>query len=191
MVDEQEEWRAVVGFEGLYEVSNLGRVRGVERAVPRGGHVMSRKGRIMGQFENRHPKRPDHVRCIHVNLSKANRVHARQVHRLVLEAFVGPAPAGTEGCHQDGVVHNNRLDNLRWDTHRENMADIFRHGRTTAPKNPARGASHGMARLTADKVRQIRAEPEYRGCLERLAERFGVTPICVANARAGRTWKHV
>lgn len=45
------------------------------------------------------------------------------VHRLVLEAFVGPCPDGLEGCHGNGIPDDNRLDNLRWDTHESNMAD--------------------------------------------------------------------
>lgn len=49
------------------------------------------------------------------------------VHRLILEAFVGPCPEGMEACHNDGDRGNNRLNNLRWDTRSANMADRFRH----------------------------------------------------------------
>jgi hypothetical protein len=55
------------------------------------------------------------------------------VHRLVLKAFVGPCPEGMEGCHWDGDACNNKLDNLRWATHAENVEDSIRHG-TFYPK---------------------------------------------------------
>ena len=52
-----------------------------------------------------------------------------RVHRLVLEAFVGPAPDGMDGCHRDDDKDNNTLDNLYWGTRAENMADQVRNGR--------------------------------------------------------------
>lgn len=51
------------------------------------------------------------------------------VHRLVLEAFVGPCPSGCEGCHYDGNPANNIVSNLRWDTTKNNCLDKRRHGR--------------------------------------------------------------
>jgi HNH endonuclease/Helix-turn-helix domain len=57
------------------------------------------------------------------------RVRQFYVHQLVLEAFVGPRPLGTEACHNDGDTANNALINLRWDTSGENKRDEYRHGR--------------------------------------------------------------
>lgn len=73
---------------------------------------------------------------LHVQLWKDNRPRTVRIHRLVLEAFVGPCPAGLEGCHGDGDASNNRLENLRWDTPSENNYDSVRHG------------THGMASKT-------------------------------------------
>jgi hypothetical protein len=59
----------------------------------------------------------------------------RQVHRLVLEAFVGPCPDGMECCHEDGDSTNNRVDNLRWDTHEANVRERLEHfGGRRSPK---------------------------------------------------------
>src|SRR5262245_28162285 len=60
------------------------------------------------------------------------RLRAFYVHRLVLEAFVGPCPPGQTACHNDGDTANNALGNLRWDTRTENMADKKKHGTATA-----------------------------------------------------------
>lgn len=119
-----EQWAPVVGWEGLYEVSDQGRHRSLDRTttslagVPRkvAGRVMKLKRLKTGHTIARmcRPGEP--------NVEKL-------IHRLVLEAFVGPCPTGMEGCHNNGDPTDNRLANLRWDTHAENQRDILRHGR--------------------------------------------------------------
>lgn len=116
-----EDWRPVVKFEGLYEVSDRGRVRSVDRVIPHRKYgQMNARGQVL-----RLRQHPDgHLR---VNLSKSSAVLTRWVHVLVLEAFVGPCPAGMEGCHFDGDPTNNALANLRWDTREGNWHDRKRH----------------------------------------------------------------
>lgn len=115
-----EHWLPVVGFEGAYEVSNLGRVRSLNRVIQRrDGRGMAVSGQILA------PQATSRGAHLSVALSKGTR---RYVHVLVLEAFVGPRPAGMEGCHGPAGVMDNRPCNLRWDSHRENMQDSLRHG---------------------------------------------------------------
>lgn len=105
-----ETWLPVPGYEVRYEVSNAGRVR-------------SRvSGRVLKPYS--------HVTSGHltVGLSRDGWVKRCYLHRLILEAFIGPAPQGTEGCHNDGHVLNNRLSNLRWDTRSANNLDAVSHG---------------------------------------------------------------
>lgn len=108
-----EEWRPVVGFEGLYEVSDQGRVRSAPRPKTRGGLLRP------GGHRSGH---------LHVVLSRAGRVCTRQVHRLVLEAFTGPCPEGQECRHLNGDPADNRHVNLCWGTRSENVQDMIRHG---------------------------------------------------------------
>lgn len=123
----QEEWRPIVGWEGHYEVSSLGRVRSVDRILERkGSHRTSscqylRRGRLLKPFTapGNYP---------HVNLRAGDRHRAARVHVLVLEAFVGPRPDGWVACHNDGDHENNRLSNLRWDTYSSNNFDLVKHG---------------------------------------------------------------
>lgn len=112
-----ERWRAVVGYEGAYEVSNLGRVRSVARTDARGHRQEGMLLKI-----GRHPRGYEQIR-----LYRAGQGESKKVHHLVLEAFVGPMPNGMEGCHRNGVRHDNRIGNLRWDTVRENANDRMRH----------------------------------------------------------------
>lgn len=113
-----EQWRAIPGYEGYYEVSDQGRVRSLDRFNWQGRRVW---GRIMS------PDISDsgHLR---VTLSRDSRTRRFFVHGLVLSVFVGPCPPGLEACHNDGNPANNIVSNLRWDTKSANARDRRRHG---------------------------------------------------------------
>lgn len=117
-----ENWKPVVGYEGFYEVSDLGRVRSVARQVrhPRGGLKLVRE-RLLSL--GKHP-------CGYLRFRawRGDAVTNLSVHVEVLKAFVGPAPAGFECCHNDGNPANNVLENLRWDSRKNNHADKIAHG---------------------------------------------------------------
>lgn len=118
---DREEWRPVVGYEGLYEVSNLGQVRSLDRLDAIG---RPRRGAPL-KPDASHPKG-----YLRVSLCRDKVVTRFQVHHLVLAAFVGPRPEGMEGCHSpDPNPANNRLENLRWDSSSENARDVLRMGR--------------------------------------------------------------
>jgi hypothetical protein len=104
-------------------------------------------------------------------------------HRLVLEAYHGPAPDGAEGRHLDGDKGNNRPRNLAWGTKAENEADKARHG--TTPK----GERNPQARLTAEQVEQMRSLYAAGGwTFKRLGAAFGVTTMTAHRAVRRQTW---
>lgn len=127
MNDATERWLPVVGHEGFYEVSDLGRVWGVERQIEK----PNRYGGISVCTIRAKPlaPKPDPKGYVRVALSREGRVRYVRVHTLVLTAFVGPRPPGKEGLHDDGDGANNALSNLRWGTSTENSYDTVRHGR--------------------------------------------------------------
>ena len=133
-----ERWLPIAGFVGVYEISDLGRVRRVAPA----------KGATVGKIMAARPNRDGYLRVSLWN--SPNPPVDKLVHILVLEAFVGLCPAGMEACHCDGNSGNAALSNLRWGTPVENAADRCRHG------TQALGVRHGNARLTEDQVREIR-----------------------------------
>ena len=108
-----EEWRPVVGYEGLYEVSNLGEVRSLPRVMKsRHGSGMGyhMKGKVLKKIDS-----PNGYYFVPLGKGKSGFVH-----RLVLEAFV-PNPEGKPCCdHIDANRHNNNVSNLRWATFSEN-----------------------------------------------------------------------
>ena len=160
-----ERWLPVVGYEGLYEVSDQGRVRSLSRRV----HNYTKAGRILkpGRKLNKNGR----LVALQVMLGRGN---TRRVHNLVLEAFVSVCPAGLEGCHNDGDPSHNILSNLRWDTHAANMADQVLHGTKANPPVWRRG-SNVRTWLNDDEVRCIQAEPYFPGVNQMLGRAFGIS----------------
>lgn len=120
-----EEWRPVVGYEGLYEVSDLGRVRSLDRMIPdRWGGLRPVKGKILAA--NISPQTGYKTATL-TDAAGGRKLYYALVHRLVLEAFVGPCPPGMECCHKDLDRSNEALSNLRWDTRSANTLDAVQH----------------------------------------------------------------
>jgi len=115
----EEEWRPVVGWEGWYSVSNLGRVRRDSR------HQEVRRrhaGRVLSvRF---HPRR----RYAAIHLFRDGASLDRYLHVLVAEAFLGPCPKGKEANHRDGDRKNNAASNLEYMTHSQNIRHALRLG---------------------------------------------------------------
>jgi hypothetical protein len=124
-----ETWRPVAGYEGLYEVSDLGRVRSVERVVVTSSGISRRLPGVTLRPGIRHGGH------LQVALSRGGSVVSRKVHQLVLLTFRGSAPEGHGSRHLDGNAQNNTLANLVWGTQGENMIDRWRHvGRRRNPE---------------------------------------------------------
>ena len=127
-----EAWRPIPETNGEYEVSDKGRVRSTVRLRTqrtKGGVIVTRrlKGKPMRASDNGAGYQS-------VLLRIEGRSVRRYVHRMVLEAFVGPPPSPEhQTAHGNGDRADNRLENLRWATPVENQADVDRHGTRSAP----------------------------------------------------------
>lgn len=123
-----EIWKDIPGYEGLYQASSFGRIRGVDRLKPHKSRKglwfdMPIKGRILKPSFN-------HAGYEIVVLSdkRAKRgAKMRKVHRLVCMTFNENPEGKPEVAHNDGSRNNNRPSNLRWATRAENMADVKIH----------------------------------------------------------------
>lgn len=107
------EWLPVVGYEGIYRVSDDGQIWSAPRANARGG--------LLKLYSDKHG-------YPWVTLTKDGKQKRRSVHQLVAEAFIGPRPPGQEVRHKDGNPANAGAANLLYGTHAENMQDKARHG---------------------------------------------------------------
>lgn len=171
------EWREISGFPG-YEVSEDGQVRSAKV----GRALVPQRGKKLKAWSH-----------LQVGLYRAGRRTQKKVHLLVLEAFVGSRPEGLEGCHNNGDVLDNRLENLRWDTHANNIADKKAHGTEQFGDLhwTARMVERPMGKLTVDKVLDIRLLRAQGLKLADLAEMFGVTETNVSYIARRMTWSHV
>lgn len=180
----REEWRPVVGWEGLYEVSNMGHVRSVTRrfldARGRKRVFQGQPLRLIVQGKGYHATRRK------VSLIHQERRILRAVHHLVLEAFVGPRPEGYSTNHRDGDPTNNRVENLEWVTYAENN----RHALATG-LSKQRGATHSRAILTEDDVRCMRRLYAEGVGSTAIARRFSLHLSTVNNVVRRQWWKHV
>jgi hypothetical protein len=120
------EWRPVVGFEGLYEVSEDGRVRSLPRVVVDTlGRHQHRKGKEISPCWTGGDR--GHLQ---VRLSREGSSTSYLLHHLVLQAFVGfPAQEGAKGLHRDDDPSNNYPNNLYWGTMQDNALDRVRNGK--------------------------------------------------------------
>jgi len=119
-----EQWKPVVGYEGLYEVSDMGRVRAPAKISSSG---LKLKARVLKTSLNDRGRRQFGV-CV-------NGVEGKlKVHTEVLKAFVGPRPEGFDGCHKDDVPTNNHLSNLKWASKSENHGGDKKRNRNYSSK---------------------------------------------------------
>lgn len=120
----EETWLPVVGWEGLYEVSDLGRVRSIARTCSGRWGIRRVPERILKPSPNNHD-------VLSVGLYSDGKRTTQAVCRLVLEAFAGECPLGYDCCHWNDDRSDNRLSNLRWDTRAANQGDAVRNGRNS------------------------------------------------------------
>lgn len=122
-----EEWRPVVGYEGLYEVSSHGRVKALPRKRT---HYSGAQSQFQGYLKSGVPNKTGH-HMTHLT-SSASKRSGKLVHRLVAEAFIGPQPEGKPlVLHWDDDPDNNQVTNLRWGTSADNQRDVLRNGRSS------------------------------------------------------------
>ena len=167
----EEQWMPVVGYEGLYEVSDAGRVRSVDRISSDGSR---RKGKIL---------KPVASQRLQVTLSRASVRKQCEIHRLVLEAFGGPAPKGKIACHRDDNHENNSLSNLYWGSYSENWADsVVNGGRPSGRRDSA---------LTEVDVLSIRARCGTGETQRSVAADFGLDQSAVSLIVNRKVWANV
>src|SRR5262245_59454121 len=164
----RERWHSIPGYEGLYEASDRGRVRGIKRR------------RVLALVKGRRG-------YLHVNLYRDGRAKNKLVHRLVLASFAGPIRLGWEVNHKDGDKTNNELSNLEQMTGEQNRE----HARAQGLFKPRLGEDNKSSKLTEAQVREIRRLRKERMPVQEIAWRFRVSQGAVYSILKRKTWRHV
>ena len=167
-----ERWNQIQGYEGIYEISDLGRVR---RSRPGQGTMAGKVLKIRRNKEGYHQV-----------VLYDNGAHSYRTATLVASTFISDRPEGLEVNHIDGDKDNNRADNLEYVTKSENTLHAFRLGL----RKPTIGELHGMAKLTLDNVREIR---RLFGKMTQvsMARIFGVSTAQISRIKTGKRWGKV
>ena len=161
-----EEWRPVVGWEGWYEVSDIGRCRRVRQG----------KSTYPGKVIRIHvgPKYPQ------VALTKDAATRQRAIHILVAEAFLGPRPSGLQVNHKDGDKANASVANLEYVTASDNQ----RHSYAMGLQVPRTGGQHPMTRLSTGDVAMIKASQRQPSAL---AKELGISLTHLRRIQTGKS----
>lgn len=168
-----EEWKSIPEYNGLYQVSNMGRVKSLARFVPHKRHGLFKvKERILKPGKDNGGYR----KVILYNLEKRKKTH--RISRLVAQAFLCyPIAKGLHVCHNDGDNQNDNLTNLRIDTERNNHRDKKRHGTQLF------GESHGKTKFTDDQCLKMIQDPRP---IKQIAQAYGASEAQVSLLKSGK-----
>jgi hypothetical protein len=176
----EEIWKDIKGYCGLYQVSNLGRVKSLERTA-NGGMGGIRKvpekilrfGYVLGYST--------------VSLYKKGIQKNYTVHRLVIEAFIPNYENKPSVNHINGIKTDNMIKNLEWCTVKENNIHAYDSGL----KKAAKGENHYNSKLSEETVIKIKYGKFEGMSHAEIARIFGVKRLQVLKIRNGKTWKHI
>ena len=169
--------KTIPGFSD-YQITKDGWVWSKSRISPQGHRIgnrwLSPQKKKRGQFN--------------VTLCILGKNFTRLVHRLILKTFVGPCPDGMECRHLNGNPADNRLRNLCWGTHLENMQDRDLHGRTSHPQ----GEKHPLVKLKIRDVRMI-IYTHRTGLftMQEIATQFRISIASISLIVNRKRWKHL
>jgi hypothetical protein len=161
MTNVNEIWLPINNYHGLYKVSNLGRVKCLERIVDFGTQKRKVKENILVNGNHNMGYKT-------VVLSFKSRYQTMLVHRLVAESFITNPESKPFINHKDGNKHNNHVENLEWVTRRENEDHAMQNG--LKPK----GQRNGAAKISDEDAAYIKANYK-RGLGKDFSQRFGIT----------------
>ena len=172
-----EIWRVIYGFENYYEVSNLGKIRSVDRCVfHKTSLLLNLKGKSIKPHLNKNG-------YLFVNITKKSKAFNKSVHRLVAESFLDNPHDKKDVNHIDGNKLNNEVTNLEWATRSENLIHAYNIGLKD------KGEKHCNSKLTEIQVLEIRSFNNVSQT--ELAIKYKVSRKCISKILNRETWKHV
>lgn len=173
-----EEWKAIPGFEGVYSVSNLGRIRR-EKYSNLSSACRNHEG-ILKPFKD--PKG-----YLRVDLGSGINKCRRKVHRIVACAFIDNPLVKPEVNHKNGIKNDNRSVNLEWATTKENCTHSF----SELGRQNLKGESQGCSKLRNEDVPKIRNLLNSGMNCCHVSKLYGVSPAAIWYIKQGKHWNHI
>ena len=178
-----EIWKDISGYEGLYLISNLGRIKSLNRDWIAGSGGLRNHPEIILKL-NIHPKG-----YLRITLCKNKKQKYYYVHRLVLETFIGKSDL--ECNHKNSIKDDNRLENLEWVTSSENQRHAILNNLQFIPK----GIQCSNSKLTEKQVRRIKfISQNYKvkwGYWSKLSKALDVHQGTISQILCNKTWRHI
>ena len=170
-----EIWLALPGFEGAYEISNMGRVRSLDRFIIDNGLTRKRfrKGRVLKPGRNTNG-------YLHIFATYKNKQKAIQVHQGVMQTFVGPQEKGIEVMHNNGIKSDNKLSNLSYGTRKDNVKDSFRLNEYLM------GEAAPWSKLANEDVINICKDPRF---ISEISKSYNVSTGTISMIKNRKMWK--
>lgn len=175
-----EVWKDIPGFEGIYQVSDLARVRSLDRVT---------KGRKIKGREIFSSLRSDGYR--NVSLWKEGKQTTKTLHKIVALTFIGPRPPGLYVCHENDDKTRNIAERLRYDTPTGNSQETIRLGTHPRLGSDQSGEKNGNVILDEIKVKEIRRLLDDGYKMKAVASKFGVSYSLIKRINRRELWDHV
>jgi hypothetical protein len=175
----QEEFRDVPGYEGLYQASNLGRVKSLKRENFNGCKYSKSNDIMMKQSVLK-------IGYLCVNFSFKSKVKMKYIHRLVVESFIENVEDKPQVNHKNGIKTDNKIKNLEWATRKENSQHAIKNNLIKIPK----GENHVRSKLIEKEVLEIRNRCKNES-IKLLAIEYKVHPTTIQDIKQKRSWKHL
>lgn len=163
-----EIWKDIPEYEGVYQASNLGNIRSVKTGLLRKQHI-NKNGYL--------------YICLKGGLGKQGTIRS---HRLIAITFIGLDADRKLIDHINGIKTDNRAENLRWVTHKENIQAAWDLGLVDN-----KGQKHGMSKLTDNDVLEIRRLCKKGIMGKEISKLFGIAPARISDIKNGKAWTHI
>lgn len=175
-VEQIEVWKEVEGYEGVYEISNLGRIKSLSRTVPStNGSFRTKKEKILKQYNNNY---------LTVNFYENKKNKLILIHRLVAKAFIKNLNNKKQVNHINGIKTDNRVENLEWSTAKENINHSWKNNLSKSRS----GEKHHNSKLTHQDVINIK-EMRKTNTAKQIAIIYNIHENHVYRILNGTRWK--